>query len=57
VIDELPSSGIAHDIKTLVPEIVVTGASGLFGTVAAKILSSPDKAEYPTELRASTLNL
>lgn len=40
-----------------VPDCIVTGGSGLFGTCAANIDVSADAKLYPTELRASTLNL
>lgn len=41
----------------LEPDDIVIGAKGLFGTYAANTDTSIDDRLYPTELRASTLNL
>lgn len=57
VIAELPSKGAVQLISTAEgSEIAVDGADGWFGFYAANSDKAKDRAEYPTEFLASTLN-
>jgi len=57
VIGEPLDEGKDQSILMLLPTCVVTGASGISGTVAHKMLNSSEKSERPNWFLACILNL
>jgi hypothetical protein len=56
VIAESPSAGAVQVIKTLLPEIVVVGATGVLGFVAGRTAPFPESetVDVPKAFSAST---